>query len=174
MLQNRVDHNEARSVGVQCRLCCKYKELECSEEYGPDLRFLYRSDIEIIDDITEPWSNKTMPMLEREGYPSMDSNEDILDNMIENWWNGSFSIPAPCSYNDAEEMRIKNEEQSIKGAAHTEEVDYEDLFKRLMNVNIYAVAEYMSNGEPFCFNEHIINSFMLCTAIAILYLILQK
>lgn len=94
----------------------------------------------------------------------MDSEEVILDNMIENWWNGSFSIPAPCSYNDAEEMRVKNEEQSIKGAtAHMEEVDYEDLFKRLMNVNIYAVAEYMSNGEPFCFPSYCVQPLLYCT-----------
>lgn len=90
--------------------------------------------------------------------------------MLENWWCGSFSIPAPCSYRAAtdEETRISNEEQRI---VHAEEVDYEDLFKRLMNVNIYAVAEYMSNGDPFCFNEHIINVLILCTAIAVLYLI---
>lgn len=112
-----------------------------------------------------------MPSLRREGYSNIDPEEENIDNMIENWWNGSFSIPAPCSYRAAEEVRISNDEQSTARNVYAEEVDYEDLFKRLMNVNIYAVAEYMSNGEPFCFNEHIINTFILCTFIAALYLI---
>ncbi|KAF1805573.1 hypothetical protein V8B55DRAFT_1434243 [Mucor lusitanicus] len=164
------DLDDFQSVGVQCQLCCKYQELECSDEYGPNLGQLCRSDTEIIDDYLEPWINKTVPPLERERYPNVDHDEETLDNMLENWWCGSFSIPAPCSYRAAtdEETRISNEEQRI---VHAEEVDYEDLFKRLMNVNIYAVAEYMSNGDPFCFNEHIINVLILCTAIAVLYLI---
>ncbi|KAK4518893.1 DNA-directed RNA polymerase II subunit [Mucor velutinosus] len=171
MLHDIVDRDDAHSVGIQCQLCCKYKELECSDKYNPDLRFLYRSGTEIIDDFLEPWSNKTVSTLEREEYSSIDPQEDMIDNMIENWWNGSFSIPAPCSYKVAEEIRIGNEEQSTERIVHAEEVDYEDLFKSLMNVNIYAIAEYMSNSEPFCFNEHIINALIIYAAIAVPYLI---
>ncbi|KAL9549404.1 hypothetical protein MBANPS3_005226 [Mucor bainieri] len=192
MKYTAVNDDDFISVGVQCQLCCKpQKKLVYTDDYGPDLGRFYRSDTEPVEDFLEKLSNNYVPArTRREGYSNVDYEEEVVDNMLENWWNGSFSIPAPSSYTDAEETCIGREqqiseqeqeqirEQIIRGGeqssartVYAEEVDYEDLFKRLMNVNIYAVAEYMSNGDSFCFNEHIINTLILFTIIGALYLI---
>jgi hypothetical protein len=125
----------------------------------------WRSDTQTIDDIVQPWANKNAPALEREKYFSTELEEDKLNALLDNWWDGSFSIHAPLSYLPEEKETEKENVESVGNIHNMEAVDFENLFRRLINMNIYAVAEYMSESEPFCLTDHIVNFFILTSLI---------
>lgn len=155
-------------MGVQCTLCCNQEnptKLNSDPNYGPSAGMFWRSDTQIIDDIVQPWTNKNVPTLEREKYLSVELEEDKLNTLLDNWWDGSFSIPAPPSYLSEEKETKKENVESVGNINNIEIVGFEDLFRRLMNMNIYAVAEYMAESEPFCLTDHIVNFFILISLI---------
>lgn len=164
-------------MGVQCKLCCNQEKSikpDYDPDYGPGAEMFWRSDTQIIDDIVQPWTNKNTPALEREKYLSVELEQDKLNTLLDNWWDGSFSIPAPPSYSSEEEKETKKENvESVENIHNMEIVDFEDLFRRLMNMNIYTVAEYMAQSEPFCLTDHIVNSFILISLIIALCFILS-
>ncbi|CEP18154.1 hypothetical protein [Parasitella parasitica] len=194
MQQGLVDYRQPRSVGIQCRLLSSQQESLESEyepahalEYRLDYRSQYelayrsnaptfcRSDTLLIEDPVEPCLNKTPLSLKRAKRPRNELEEDKLNDLIANWWNGSFSIPGPPSLTSDDD---DNEEVPLNDNIHTihrrnndrDDVDYEELFRRLMNINIYAVAEYMADGEPFCLTDHIVNYFILFAILLVLHL----
>ncbi|KAI8639415.1 hypothetical protein BD408DRAFT_435155 [Parasitella parasitica] len=171
MQQGLLDYRQPRSVGIQCRLWHS-KQRSFEFEYEP--AFVQEYTL-LIEDPVESYSNKAPPSLKRAKHPSIELEEDKLDDLIANWWSGSFSIPSPPSIvtddDDGEEFSNDNFRTIHREESDKDDVDYEELFRRLININIYAVAEYMADGEPFCLTDHIVNYFVLFAFLLLLHFI---